>query len=141
MFSDERDSLRRFYLDTWNRHKNHLPLEPLQALVADVINEHPEYHALLETGDEALGKDFEPEMGQTNPFLHMGMHITIREQVSTARPAGICDCYRKITAAHGSVHEADHNMMECLGEILYAAQSSGQAPDDQAYLECLEKLS
>ena len=134
-----RDEIRRVYADVWRKLQQRQVLEPMQALIADVIEAHPEYHALLDADDDIKQQEFTPEGGRTNPFLHMGMHIALREQAGGDRPAGLRDIYRRLVANLGQ-HEAEHAMMECLGESLWSAQRSGQAPDEQAYLDCLKKL-
>ena len=141
IFSQDRDRIRRQYLEVWDRANRGIALEPLEALIADVIREHPEYHPLLSTGDTAVESEFYPEHGQTNPFLHMGMHITLREQVGTDRPAGIADLTRKLLLRYRDSHEMEHQMMECLGESLWHAQQNNTAADEQAYMACLQKLS
>ena len=139
LFPNDRESLRRMYLEAWQRHKDGLPLEPLQARIADLIEAHPEYQLLIEGGEDSLHRDWTPEGGETNPFLHLGMHIAIREQIATDRPAGIAAIHGRLAAAHG-VHEAEHRMMECLGEALWSAQRAGTPPDETAYLEGLQRL-
>lgn len=136
---ESRDELRQVYLDVWQKMQRQELLEPMQAMIADVIEIHPEYHALLDNHDEIRQQEFTPDQGQTNPFLHMGMHITLREQSATDRPAGINSIYQKLVSSKGQ-HEAEHAMMECLGQALWSAQRSNQAPDDNAYLHCLQKL-
>ena len=111
----------------------------MEALIADVIEIHPEYHAILESGDEVQHQDFTPDQGQTNPFLHMGMHIALREQASTDRPPGVKTIHQKLISTKGQ-HEAEHSMMECLGQALWNAQRNHQSPDETAYLDCLKKL-
>jgi hypothetical protein len=139
VFHDQqRDALRRMYLEAWQRHQEGMPLTPLQAQVADVVALHPEYHALL--SPDALDRDWKPEQGQTNPFLHMGMHLALREQVSTDRPKGIRDVHVVLTRRHDSAHEAEHRMMEPLGAALWDAQRQGVAPDEQRYLAALRSL-
>ena len=140
MFSQDRETLRRFYVDAWRKFKSGVPLEPLEQLIGDLISQHPEYHPLFEDADTALGKEFLPEMGESNPFLHMGLHIALREQVSTDKPEGISEAYRRIVAKTGDVHQAEHAMMECLAEMIWQVQRNGTAPDEQAYLSCLKKL-
>ncbi|MDY6967775.1 MAG: DUF1841 family protein [Spirochaetota bacterium] len=139
MFGQDRDQLRRFYLDAWQRRMDGEPLDPLSSQVAQVIEEHPEYQALLRDADQALSAEYTPESGQTNPFLHMGMHLAIREQAGTDRPAGIRDAYQRLVARLGA-HEAEHAMMECLGKAIWDAQRSGLAPDEGEYLECIRRL-
>ena len=135
-----RDQMRRMYLEAWRKFCAHLPLEPLEAQLAGVIAEHPEYVTWLESGDTALGAEFTPEGGRENPFLHMGLHLAIREQVSTNRPAGITEIHRKLSARLGNAHAAEHLMLEPLGETLWEAQRHGRMPDEQAYLERLRQL-
>jgi len=135
-----RDQLRRMYLDTWRKFTNRQPLEPLEAQVAAVIAEHPEYVRWLESGDEALAAEFTPEGGRQNPFLHMGLHLAIREQVATNRPQGIAAVHDTLSKRMGDGHAAEHAMLEPLAEALWEAQRSGRAPDEQAYLEKLRKL-
>ena len=134
-----RDEVRQMYLAVWHKLQQKLPLEPMEALIADVIEIHPEYHALLETGDDIRQQEFTPDQGQTNPFLHMGMHIALREQAGADRPPGIKTTHQKLVAQKGR-HEAEHSMMECLGQSLWSAQRNNQLPDEAAYLDCLKKL-
>jgi Domain of unknown function (DUF1841) len=135
-----REQMRRMYLEAWRKFSAHLPLEPLEAQLAAVIAEHPEYLTWLESGDRALGAEFTPEGGRENPFLHMGLHLAIREQVGTNRPAGITEIHRKLSARLGNAHAAEHVMLEPLAETLWEAQRLGRMPDEQVYLERLEKL-
>ncbi len=140
MFGQDRNQIRRFYLQTWQKARQGLPLEPLEQLIAEVISEHPEYHRLLEDEDSALSREFLPEGGETNPFLHMGMHIAIREQVATNRPPGVRPIHRRLCRALGSQMEAEHAMMECLGEVMWMAQRAGTPPDEAHYLASLKAL-
>ena len=135
-----RDQLRRMYLDAWRKFSAKQPLEPLEAQLAAVIVEHPEYVQWLEAGDAALAAEFTPERGQPNPFLHMGMHLAIREQVATDRPRGIADVHRKLAAKLGDAHAAEHAMLEPLGQALWEAQRANRMPDEEAYLERLKML-
>ena len=140
MFVQDREAARRFFQQAWRKRCAGLPLEPLEMMVAEVVAGHPEYHALIESGDTALGTDFTPEGGQTNPFLHMGMHIAIQEQISTDRPPGIAAAYRRLLSQIGDAHDLDHRVMECLGEALWQAQRNNALPDEQAYLECVRRI-
>jgi hypothetical protein len=130
----DRSELRRAWCEAWRRHREGLPLEPLQAQLADVVSGHPEYHALLEADDVAPERDWSPEEGRSNPFLHMGLHLAVREGVATDRPAGIRDLFAGMLESTGSRHEAEHVLVECLGETLWEAQRSGLPPDERAYL-------
>jgi hypothetical protein len=138
MFGTDRTALRRFYLEAWRKLRANEALEPLQRQIAEVVSEHPEYHALLE-GEDVLAQDYTPEMGQSNPFLHMGMHLAIREQLGSDRPAGIVTAYRALLLRLGDAHAVEHHMMECLGQALWEAQRAGRAPDEAAYLACLRQ--
>ena len=126
------------YADAWRKHVARHPMSPLEAQIADVVAEHPEYHDAL--AGEDLERDYTPEGGRTNPFLHMGLHLGIREQVATDRPAGIAAIHRKLAARDGDHHAAEHRMIECLAETLWEAQSANRAPDEALYLERLRRL-
>ncbi|MCP4334383.1 MAG: DUF1841 family protein [Gammaproteobacteria bacterium] len=134
-----RDEVRKVYQRVWQKMQAHQLLEPMEALIAEVIEIHPEYHALFEDNEALEQREFTPEQGQTNPFLHMGMHIALREQAASDRPAGVQPLYQKLSANRGQ-HEAEHAMMECLGVALWTSQRNGQEPDMGAYLDCLKKL-
>ena len=135
-----REQLRQMYLEAWRRYSARLPLEPLQAEVAAVIAEHPEYLPVLESGEEALTIDYTPEGGRQNPFLHMGLHLAIREQVATDRPAGIAQIHAALSRRLGDTHAAEHAMLEPLAEVLWEAQRCGRMPDEQRYLERLRGI-
>jgi len=138
LFADQgRDALRQRWRAAWQRHRAGLPLEPLQAQIVDVIALHPEYHALLEAA-EAPAATAVP--GGENPYLHLSLHLALREQVGTNRPAGIVDVHRRLTRARGSTHDAEHRMMEVLATVLWDAQRAGRAPDETDYLERLRRL-
>lgn len=140
MFGNDRTQIRRYYLETWQRYCRHEPLDTLGMQIAAAISEHPEYHAFLSAPLEVTDQDFGPEDGQGNPFLHLGMHLAIREQVATDRPQGIAEAHRKLAQRLGDAHAAEHHLMECLGTALWEAQRSGALPDERAYLECVQKL-
>ncbi|MDE2338563.1 MAG: DUF1841 family protein [Gammaproteobacteria bacterium] len=134
-----REQLRQMYLSAWRKYRAQQPLEPLEAQIAALIAEHPEYVPLLES-PEALGAEFTPEGGRQNPFLHLGLHLAVREQVATDRPAGIAAVHRDLTARFGDTHAAEHAMLERLAETLWDAQRAGRMPDEQHYLERLRLL-
>lgn len=135
-----REQMRKMYLEAWRKFSEKKPLEPLEAQIAAVIAEHPEYLAWIEAGDSALAAEFSPESGRQNPFLHMGLHLAIREQVATDRPSGITQIHRDLATRRGDAHEAEHAMLEPLAEALWEAQRNGRMPDEQAYLERLKTL-
>lgn len=131
-----REALRAAWREAWQRSQQRLPLEPLQAQMADVIALHPEYHALLaEAALEAEGTS-----AQGNPFLHLGLHLALREQLGTNRPAGIAALLQRLLQRGATPHEAEHRMIGVLSETLWEAQRSGRAPDERAYLEALQRL-
>jgi len=136
----DRGGLRRQYLEAWRRHRAGQPLEPLEHQLVSVIEQHPEYHALVEADPRALDRDFTPESGQANPFLHLALHLAVREQVATDRPAGILAVHRELSRRLGDAHEAEHRMLERLGEALWLSQHTGRPPDEAAYLESLRRL-
>ncbi len=139
-FSHNREEIRRFYLQAWEKRQRKLPVEPLEAQIIDVIEAHPEYHDLLEQGEDQLDKEWTPDSGESNPYLHMGMHLAIREQLSTDRPPGIRAATRILLQKVGDGHATEHQMMECLGATLWRGQRDGKEPDQAGYLRCVEKL-
>ncbi|MCP5159375.1 MAG: DUF1841 family protein [Gammaproteobacteria bacterium] len=141
MFGNDRDSLRRYYCTVWEKVRAGRLLEPLEQLIAGVISEHPEYQSVLIDAETILAQEYRPEEGQANPFLHMGMHIAIQEQLGGNRPVGILEVYRRLCQRMGDAHAVEHAMMDCLGEMLWEAQRNGHEPDEQVYLERLRRLT
>ena len=139
-FPNDRQQLRQMYIDAWQKHQSQQVLTPLEQQISHVILLHPEYHALFEYPEAECDKDYLPEQGKTNPFLHMGLHLGLMEQVSTNRPAGIKDLYHALLAKHQDNHEVEHQMIECLAEAMWHAQRNNTPPDDRAYLENLKRL-
>ena len=139
MFSNDRTELRRIFHDCWKLKQQGQALDALQQMIVSVIEQHPEYHKLLENSDN-LERDYNPAQGEANPFLHMSMHIALVEQISTNRPAGIRECHQKLTTSLSSPHEAEHRMMDCLSEAIWQAQRNNTMPDETAYLACLQNL-
>lgn len=140
LFGQNRDDLRKFYLESWRKFCQKEPLQPLEAMIAEVVAQHPEYHSLFDDEEKAVGQEFSAENGQGNPFMHMGMHLGLREQLTTQRPSGINTIYEKLVKRLGDTHEAEHRMIECLGQAMWQAQQSGIPPSDENYLECLNRL-
>ena len=131
----DRESLRRAWQEAWRKHGTGTPMEPLEAQLNDVILLHPEYHAVLAPGPESLAQDWTPEGGQSNPYLHMGLHLAIRDCIGTDRPQGVRAVFERLLAAAESGHAAEHVLLECLGEVLWEAQRGGFPPDENAFLE------
>ena len=140
MFVQDRNEAREYFFQVWDKHKNKLPLEPVEAIISDVILEHPEYHSYLDDKEDSYHNDFKLEQNQTNPFLHMGMHIALKEQINSDRPNGINAIFNKIMLNAASIHDAEHKMMECLGQSLWEAQRNQTLPDEHHYLECLKRI-
>jgi hypothetical protein len=134
-----RDQLRETYRAAWRRYKQQHTLSPLDKQVVAVISEHPEYHVIVESAAADLA-NYSPRSGQLNPWLHMGLHLAIREQVATNRPAGITEVHAKLARKAGGAHEAEHRMLEVLAEQMWEAQRAGKPPDENVYLERLKSL-
>jgi hypothetical protein len=139
IFGTDRDELRQMYVDAWRKSCAGEILSPLESQIAQVIQDHPEYQPAMTA--ESLDESFLPEGGKTNPFLHMGLHLAVREQVVTDRPAGIAEVFEQLQAKSGDRHAAEHQALDCLAEALWTAQNNNTAPDDQAYLESLRRLA
>jgi Domain of unknown function (DUF1841) len=140
MFNPSREDVRRFFCDTWKKKTDGHILDPMETLAGDWIAEHPEYQAILSDPESALAQDYTPERGETNPFLHLSMHLSISEQISINQPPGIREVAEKLTQKVGSKHEAQHLMMECLGQVMWEAQREGGQLSPEKYLEALKKL-
>lgn len=139
IFGDDRRQLRQTFQLAWQKALSREVLTPLEQQIADVITDHPEYHALLADPD-SIERDFLPDQGQENPFLHMAMHLAIREQVATNRPTGIRTIHQRLAKRLGGVLPAEHAMIECLGIVLWEAQRSNRMPDEAEYLARLQRL-
>ena len=139
MFNPSREEARRFYFDTWAKYRATQALTDLEKIALGVMLEHPEYHDLLDKPDRYVDRDYLPENGQTNPFLHMSMHLAIQEQLSIDQPAGIRAQHAALCHGTGSDHAAQHEMMDCLGEMIWHAQRHQTGPDPVIYLACLRR--
>jgi hypothetical protein len=140
LFADHsRDALRATWREAWRKWRERVPMQALEAQIADVIAAHPEYQPLLQS-DAALQQDFPAPGGRDNPFLHMGLHLALREQLSTNRPPGIAAIHRRLIANSTSEHAAEHRMIEVLASVLWDAQRAGRDAEDAVYLERLRRL-
>jgi uncharacterized protein DUF1841 len=139
MFNPTRDQAREFLFDLWARHREGVALTALESLALSVVLEHPEYHAILESRERYLDRDWKPEGGETNPFLHLQMHLAIEEQVSIDQPPGIRAAVQALAQKHDSAHDARHDVMDCLAEMVWNTQRHGTAFDNAAYLDCLAR--
>lgn len=138
MFTPTRDEARRFLFDSWAKFKHLQPLTALEKLTVEVLVKHPEYHRVFENLDAYNDKDYSPEMGETNPFLHISMHLSIAEQLSIDQPPGIKRFHQALTELHKDEHAAEHDIMDCLGEMLWHAQRQRTMPDPAHYFACLQ---
>jgi hypothetical protein len=139
MFTPSQHDVRRFFCEAWRKQREQLPLTPMEVTAADWITQHPEYADDLGDLEAALAAVYDVESGRTNPFLHLSMHLSITEQVGIDQPNGIRQAFELLRRRLGSAHEAQHQVMECLGEMVWASQRSGQPPDGQRYLECVRR--
>ena len=139
MFNPSRDEARLFLFESWRKRRAGELLTPMEDLAAQLIAKHPEYHGVFENPKSNQQKDYLPEQGATNPFLHLMMHLTIEEQISIDQPLGIRAQFLRLTQKLQSEHDAQHRMMECLGEMIWQAQRGGTQPDAAVYSGCLEK--
>ena len=139
IFNPTRDQSREFLFDLWDKHQAHAPLTALESIALAIVLEHPEYHPILSDRGRHLDRDWKPEGGETNPFLHLMMHVAIEEQVSIDQPPGIRAATEALAARLGSMHDARHEVMECLAEMIWQAQRHGTALDNAAYLDCISK--
>lgn len=132
--SFSRDQLRRTYSDAWRKHQDLAPMSVQEASIAEIIELHPEYQALIADAANALA--FEPgaQTGKQNPFLHMGLHLAIRDQLAVDRPPGVRTLHEQLQRSLGDAHAAEHALMEALGEVLWQANRDGRAPDEQQYM-------
>jgi hypothetical protein len=139
MFTPSQHDVRTFFCETLRKHAAGEVLTPLEAMAADWVADHPEYHADLADLPAALAAVYEVEAGRTNPFLHLSMHLSISEQIGIDQPRGIKQAYELLRARRGSAHAAQHEVMECLGEMVWASQRSGLPPDGERYIACVRQ--
>jgi len=139
MFNPSRDQVRQFFFGVWAKYRAGQPLAGAEQPALDAILTHPEYHALLDQPERYLERDYQPESGETNPFLHLSMHLAISEQLSVDQPPGIRARYQRLLARHGDAMPAQHAVMECLAEMIWQVQRYQTAFDSVAYLRCLDQ--
>ncbi|MDR2241048.1 MAG: DUF1841 family protein [Zoogloeaceae bacterium] len=139
MFNPTRDQARSFFVDAWRKQREKLPVSPLEDTAIRLIAQHPEYHALLDDGEAALAREWTPESGEANPFLHLSLHLAIEEQLSIDQPPGLRAAFEALLARAGERHAALHGVLECLGETIWRAQQNQSPPDGAAYVECVRR--
>ena len=139
MFQPSQHDVRRFFCETYARLRQGMPLDPMQAKAATWVDAHPEYHADLADLEAALAAVYTVDEGRTNPFLHLSMHLSIDEQCAIDQPTGIRQAVELLARRRGSLHDAHHEVMDCLGEMIWASQRSGLPPDGHAYLDAVRR--
>jgi hypothetical protein len=139
MFDPSRDQVRDFFFDVWAKSRAGAPLTALESMALALVLEHPEYHEILSDRERYRDREWKPEGGDTNPFLHLSMHLAIREQISIDQPPGIRAAVAALARRHDSEHDAQHDVMDCLAEVIWNAQRHGAGFDNGAYLECLAR--
>lgn len=138
MFNPSRDEVREFFFNTWTKFKQNLILTDLEKITLGVTHMHPEYHAILSAPDQFKNQEYFPDLGETNPFLHMSLHLSILEQISINQPTGITDIYQQLKQQYKDDHNAQHAILECLAETIWQAQRNNIGFDGAAYLHLLQ---
>lgn len=139
MFNPSRDQVRRFFCDAWKKDRDGLPLVGAETVAVDLIRQHPEYHVLLADPEGALSREWPPEEGGMNPFLHLSLHLAVEEQISIDHPRGIRAAFQALAQRLDDPHEARHRLLECLGEAVWRSQQAGNQLDPEAYLEAVQR--
>ncbi len=139
LFNPSRDQVREFFFNTWLKFKQSLALEGIEKIGVQVIQMHPEYHAILDNSARFMHQQYFPEMGETNPFLHMSLHLSILEQISINQPIGIAKIYQQLIQHHQDEHDAQHQLLDCLAETLWQAQRNQQALDAEYYMQLMQQ--
>ncbi len=138
MFNPSREQARTFLAESWRKRRDRLPATPLEIIAGDIVALHPEYHALLEAKDPSLQREWSPDTGDTNPFLHLSLHLAIEEQLSIDQPPGIAAVFNRLLAQQGERHKALHVVLDCLAETLWRSQRDQAPLDGAGYLERLQ---
>ena len=139
MFSPSQADVRRFFCDAFAKSRAGQPVEAIETLASQWIAEHPEYHDELRDAEAAVARNYDVEAGRSNPFLHLSMHLSISEQCSIDQPRGIRQAVELLAARRQSLHTAHHEVMECLGTMLWESQRSGRPPDGAAYIDAVQR--
>ena len=137
LFNPSRDEVRQFFFDSWAKFNQQQVLTDLEKMAVGIMHMHPEYHTILDHPEHYLQQAYYPEMGETNPFLHMSLHLSIQEQISINQPIGITQAYGKLCAKYQEEHEAQHALLECLAETIWLAQRNQTGMDAAHYLQLI----
>jgi Domain of unknown function (DUF1841) len=139
LFNPSRDEVRTFFFDAWVKFKAQKSLTDLEKIALGVMHMHPEYHAILDAPEQFQNQEYFPEFGETNPFLHMSLHLSILEQISINQPIGIASIYQQLKLKHQEEHNAQHDILECLAESIWHAQRNNTALDAGYYEQLLQQ--
>ena len=139
MFTPSQADVRRFFCSVYAKTRAGQTLEAIETIASQWLEEHPEYHADFADTDAALARVYEVEAGKTNPFLHLSMHLSISEQCSIDQPRGIRQAVELLAARRNSLHDAHHEAMDCLGQMVWESQRAGRPPDGDAYIACVQR--
>lgn len=139
LFNPSRDEVRQFFFAAWTKFRQQHTLTDLEKMAVGIMHMHPEYHAILDQPEHYLQQAYYPEMGETNPFLHMSLHLSIQEQISINQPTGITQAYGKLCTRYQEEHEAQHALLECLAETIWLAQRNQTGLDAAHYLNLIEQ--
>ncbi len=137
MFNPSREAARQFFFDAWQHYQQKMPLSALEDNAVSLLLQHPEYHSIMNAVDAHRERDYPPEWGETNPFLHLSLHLALQEQLAIDQPAGVVKAYTQLLAQHKDEHATQHIMMECIAEMLWRAQRERAAPDAKIYFACI----
>jgi hypothetical protein len=139
MFNPSQADVRRFFCSVYAKAQLGQALEAIETIASLWLDEHPEYHAELADLDAALAAMTQPEDSKSNAFLHLSMHLSISEQCSIDQPRGIRQAVELLTHRRDSLHDAHHEAMDCLGQMVWESQRAGRPPDGNAYIACVQR--
>lgn len=139
MFSPSQADVRRFFCSVYAKAQAGQALEAIEIIASQWIDEHPEYHAELADADAAVARVYAENAARTNPFLHLSMHLSVSEQCSIDQPRGIRQAVELLARRRNSLHDAHHEVMDALGQMLWESQRSGRPPDGAAYVDAVQR--
>lgn len=139
LYNPSRDQARQFLFDAWAKFKQHSPLSDLEKIAVEVMQMHPEYHTILDAPERYMQQQYFPEQGETNPFLHLSLHLSVIEQISINQPIGIGQIYEKLKLKHCDQHMAQHDILDCLAETIWQSQRNNTPLDSAHYLSLLQQ--
>src|SRR5215213_2220847 len=109
MFNPSRDEVREMFFTAWRKYRAGQPLVGIEALALDVILLHPEYHDVLDHPERSREREY---VDESNPFLHMSLHVALEEQLSIDQPHGIVQRFENLVSRFHDRHEALHQALE-----------------------------